>query len=391
MTTSTVFGPNSRIYGASVTAPYARALFYAVGRFWAFYFLINPSEYFYTSSTDGINWTPTTSFTTNRMHWDGTYVHTYRSGFYYRRGIPQSDGTIAWENETLITSGSGGYANTIVDSEGYPWVAYARFISPEGYRYFCVRAINTEGTSWESPTQMWTPPPAGYHGQIIPLTNRKMYFIGSTVTSYLWGFYFDGTSWQTTPTVIDTIRSDNSGQHSSVSIGDKIYLIYQKADLIIYFKTWTPTEGWSSSVKINEGTHGASGLPTISNDANIDLYVFWPYGTLIKYRKLKNLTTWEDPQTLVDNGATITGSDFTSSYLSYFAKIQLLWIDGPLNNRRIRHDWLSVPYRRTLSETLRIQIRTSLGNITFSQAYQVITKIPAIKRLAVYLKERIQE
>jgi hypothetical protein len=91
---------------ASATfAPFQRKTFYAKGRFWVFY--ASGYSIYYSSSVDGVNWaTPTfveglqynygESFD---LHFDGTYVHLtwiYGNELRYKRGTPNSDGTITW-------------------------------------------------------------------------------------------------------------------------------------------------------------------------------------------------------------------------------------------------------------------------------------------------------
>ena len=99
----------SPVSGSSaVDRPYQRKTFYAAGRHWVFFndtYFIN-----YLSSTDGSTWTgsndvSTKSISSGQMFsvfFDGTYVHVAfcvanaGSAIYYRRGTPNSDGTITW-------------------------------------------------------------------------------------------------------------------------------------------------------------------------------------------------------------------------------------------------------------------------------------------------------
>jgi len=90
---------------------YERKSFYANGRYWVFY--VDGTNMVYSTSTDGTSWTVGPQSPIRGGDWgggnffsiyfDGTYVH-YVFGYYnvlnypllYRRGTPNSDGTITW-------------------------------------------------------------------------------------------------------------------------------------------------------------------------------------------------------------------------------------------------------------------------------------------------------
>jgi hypothetical protein len=122
---------------------YQRNSFYAAGRAWVFYMgydAVNASHIYYKSSTNGVTWTARSEFTyiTNgydfSLHWDGTYCHTVwisntalQNGVSYRRGTPNSDGTITWvaTQEVKMASIADGYRYpTITALAGRPYLAY---------------------------------------------------------------------------------------------------------------------------------------------------------------------------------------------------------------------------------------------------------------------------
>jgi hypothetical protein len=107
----------------ATSEPYQRLSFYANGRHWVFT-VVDGSLYWY-HSVDGLTWTQgsyiaTISFGRNfSVFFDGTYVHiaysseSYYGIIYYRRGIPNSDGTITWSTPGVQNAIYGGaYSST---------------------------------------------------------------------------------------------------------------------------------------------------------------------------------------------------------------------------------------------------------------------------------------
>ena len=106
-----------------------RQTFYAAGRYWAFYGIYAgaaPYHLYFITSTDGDTWSAITDLTTFPIadaQWsviyDSTYVHIakniqsdaaplFHNGATYRRGTPNSDGTITWDADwqTIIAAGT---------------------------------------------------------------------------------------------------------------------------------------------------------------------------------------------------------------------------------------------------------------------------------------------
>jgi len=114
--------------------------FYAAGRLWLFY--TSETDFYFTSSDDdGATWEASVKIYDDAQYnygevagiwFDGVYVHaTVKDGnfVYYRRGLPNADGTITWAAAFAIafTAGGGGKTDHFisVDSEGYPFIAWA--------------------------------------------------------------------------------------------------------------------------------------------------------------------------------------------------------------------------------------------------------------------------
>ena len=186
---SVTVDPSTIGTSSSSNAPYRsfqRKSFYANGLFWVFY--SDGTNMVYRTSSDGSTWS---SASTVRASGDGTQFSTYFDGtyisyamlptysgsdtIYYRRGAPNSDGTITW-SASEQTVGTSSYTTAVsigVDSSGYPYIAY-RAQSP---RYCFVTKSSTNNGAWTTasgyPLQLTTV--AGYWATIVvPLTNNKM-------------------------------------------------------------------------------------------------------------------------------------------------------------------------------------------------------------------------
>ena len=139
---------------------YQRMTFYANDRFWAFYG--DGTNMTYCTSTDGASWSDETDVRTASgggrfsIWFDGTYMHyvySKDSPLYYRRGIPNSDGSITWsaDEQTVSTTYSDTTRATIsVDTNGYVWIGYTDHSSPYYYAYV-IKSGNNDGTWGTTP------------------------------------------------------------------------------------------------------------------------------------------------------------------------------------------------------------------------------------------------
>lgn len=124
-----------------IQTAHQRKSFYAKGRHWRFFWsndAVGRKGMFYSTSTDGINWTPQTYYCWGfffepipdffSLHFDGTYLHTTNSPSgadpWYEKSVPNADGTLtSIAEKQAIPELQGHYIDdgTIsVDSEGYP-------------------------------------------------------------------------------------------------------------------------------------------------------------------------------------------------------------------------------------------------------------------------------
>jgi hypothetical protein len=113
--------------------PNQRKTFYASSRFWSFY--SNGTDMVYRTSTDGSSWSSETSVRAVSagfkfsVCYDGSFLYyayctaTTDGQMYFRRGTPETDGTVTWsaaEQTAFSDVGKTVYTPSIaVDSNGY--------------------------------------------------------------------------------------------------------------------------------------------------------------------------------------------------------------------------------------------------------------------------------
>ena len=213
-----------------------RYLIEMAGLTWAFF--TNGVATFYRTSEDGVEWSPPVTIASAirgndfsavydglHFHYAYYYYHTgYRRHYlYYRMGTPNPDGSITWVAPAQLVKDSGSYRPVIlaVDSEGYPWIAYASYV---------IKSSRNDG-GWA--TEFNTVPVTGVVGSlmsVVPLTGGKMYIMfiwGSTLYGVLW----DGSAFGAPENL--GICYTNYG-YSVVPHGDIVHLVHTRgySDLI---------------------------------------------------------------------------------------------------------------------------------------------------------------
>lgn len=333
----------------STNLPFQQKAFYALGRHWVFY-----SDYknmVYVTSEYGKNWS-TPTVVREAMYgflfsiwFDGTYVHyAYRDhtqGILYRRGLPDTNGTITWETEHLVVEGVFWAPTICVDSNGYPWIGYrTNYVGvPADTKPYVIKSTATNGSSWDAPIQLseldelwWT--------MVTPLTAGKVYVLYSYPEGPIYGNLWNGTSWlaieETATAINSTIRS--YGVFSSVAYGDDVYLVYlQNFTRNIIFINRTYGVGWGEELILatfepDEIVYPEppSPRPTISIDpAKGDIYVRWIEDVLYQVRYDAVFGAWEAIETPF---GTIFNSPDPRSLSSYYqkwdSKIGSAWVEG---------------------------------------------------------------
>ena len=231
----------------SIMYPFQRKIFYANGRFWVFYF--DNGYIYYRSSNDGISWSDAIQLRSVNnpydfsLWFDGQYLHYVcidGQNIYYRRGIPNPDGSITWsadEQLVLTSSESIKFPFIAVDSFGYPWIVY--IIRTYG-AVMAVKSSRNDGV-WETESGFPQSLDGFGHpnvaGSIIPLTNGKMLAIYTEYSGLIYARAWDGSSWLSKASTIYNIIV-NPAYHSAVAQGDDAHVVFLRDSSydIIYAK-----------------------------------------------------------------------------------------------------------------------------------------------------------
>jgi len=249
---------------ATFDASYQRKTGFA-GRYWVFYW--DGTNIVYRSSADGETWTDPTILTSDAVDcrdisvfFKDSYVHVVKTRnvannpLLYRRGLISGE-TITWEDWRTVKAAVSGetyaYPTICVDSEGYPWISYIKFLG--GYVY-AVEATAIDGSTWVSPTQMSTTSfGSGMRNtQILPLEGGKLYYIYSLAGETAKGKLYDGESWGSEEEITTVVVSGETLSASSES--DRVHISYARTvdPRPIYYRQRT-SEGWQSEEEVFEG------------------------------------------------------------------------------------------------------------------------------------------
>jgi len=337
--------------------PFQRKGFYANGRFWVF--CSDGTNMVYRTSTDGSTWTSATTVRiaaygyTFSVWFDGTYVHyayADSSSIYYRRGTPNTDGTITWsatEQTVSTTYNSASNPMISVDSSGYVWIGYRDYDSTNVKHYpYVIKSGNNNGTWGTTPSgfpyQLSASSYTGWKVSVTPLTGGKMFTIYSYCDpSYLAPFYarsWNGSAW------LNEISTTSNGRyamyHSAVAQGDDVHFVFLKSTGydILYVKYDYSSNNFGSETTLQAGATSSS-TPVISIDtATNDTYVFWagyPTTYQIYYRKW-NGTAWESVvdwifESLTDNDRLT--SFYQEAYRHHMGLVYMTGFSSPYNVR----------------------------------------------------------
>lgn len=345
--------------------PFQRKSFYASSRFWVF--LHNGTYINYYSSIDGETWSSATTLrasaddTRYSTFFNGTYLHYVvaldgpaSETAYYRRGTPNSDGTITWSTaEQTITLTGADYVNDpniAVDTNGYPWIAYEVYYDGT-HVYPAVAKSDTNDGTWNTasgfPYNLSATSGVSYPS-IISLTEEKMLTIyfkqGFQVKAQTW----DGDSWNSEA---QTTSSCPYGYtYSVVADGDDANLIFLNVTTfeIIHTKYDYGTNSFGSESVVYDSD--AAIVESLSKDSTSnDLYCFWASKPVAGhvYYKVYNATTetWDtDPTDWIDessDGITSTSrvNVFYQSYGGYLGVAYMTKTSAPYN---IKFNYLTV-------------------------------------------------
>lgn len=381
----------------SITHAFQRKGFVAQDRYWLVYMDSCAEGFFYSSSDDGTNWDDPVFILNGEtgLSWpnypiegsnesdelnvtfDGTYAHfvyvwnrnipdalepgASSNNIWYRRGVPNSDGTITWSSDWTVALARNnttvkGYASITTDTDGYPWISYwesagiytyenSNYATPDGTWNEMVIKSTTKDGSFTASTPYELKHNAQYRatGALVQLTEDKLYWvgIGEIQSPKVIGRLWNGSSWGNE----ETISTDAYGVYrfSLVQYGDVVQLAWLSNDKAKIYHATRTESGWSTPITIVSGipTTYASSLTLSVNRVTGDLYLFYPdydenhiYYCEFDYAEGE----WGEPIDFVDESFQGIAKDYLSTHLGSYQDIR----NGKLGIYYVRayHDWI---------------------------------------------------
>jgi hypothetical protein len=349
---------------SATSHPFQRKSFYANGRFWVFY--SDGSNMVYRTSTDGLTWSSATTVRAAAngyyfsVWFDGTYLHyacASSSSIYYRRGTPNSDGSITWsavEQTVSTTYNSASLPMGSVDSNGYVWIGYLEYTGTDWYPYV-IKSGNNDGTWGSSTITQLSTTSGGWRVSVVPLTSGKMLAVycndGATVKAKRW----DGSAWGTE--VATTSVAYAGIYYSTVAQGDDVHLTFLKDTVydILYVKYTYSTNSFGTETTLQAGATYYS-APVISIDtATNDLYVFaatkttgtpsgWTANHIYYIKYTASSSSWGSWTDYIDESTDgLTEADrLTCFYQAYGSKIGLLYMTKTSSPYNVKFAYMSL-------------------------------------------------
>jgi len=311
---------------------------FAEGRFWIMY--SNSTSLFFQSapySTGQIkSWTSATNFgpanvtvltydfavyyeeARNFVHC--AFIKSDQSGdpsgygyFWYRRGQPKADGSIAWTTDwQKINNVAGDFTNLghlyrvslCTDSNGVPFLGFYGYRIPAGGDgIFVVKASSNNGT-FTSPTATYfaatsTGWPINYPINIVlvPLTEGKVlavyYYIYTGPTYYLKSRLWSGSAWGSAVNILPQSGSklvyDDRAMAAASDLNQTAYLTYLNPDASeIYAFKYVLGTGWSGVQTVTDYTSTTS-FPAVGFRSEVNVY--WAINGTVFGSRLVN-GTW---------------------------------------------------------------------------------------------------
>jgi len=341
----------SVIYEGAPAFSYQRKSFYANGRFWVFWSngrqAAGDFNILYSTSINGIIWTspiiirPCINSTMFSIWFDNTYVHyayADKTKIYYRRGIPNVDGTITWsaaEQVISTTYNRASFPMVSIDSNGYVWVGYLDWTgaSGSGYYAYVIKSGNNNGT--------WGITPSGFpyrcpgtsvnvaKATVIPLTLGKVLIIYCTYMNRSFrSQYWNGSTWSGEKALSSVPYG--TWAHSAVAEGDDVHLTFlQKTTYNIQYAKYTyAIDSWSTEETIQIAATSQSDPVLCRDIISNNLYCFWfksPDSNTIYYKKRINGTWDSNPITWITDILTLSDNRLNCFYNSYSGKIGIMY------------------------------------------------------------------
>jgi len=336
--------------------PNQRKVLRAAGLFWAFY--CNGSHILLETSADGLIWSYATVIIAQSIPeyfdvcFDGVYIHCVNAfGHCYRRGLPNSNGTITWSADWQTIDWLGWYPSICVDSNGYAFVGYHAALTPN-----VTKNARNDGT-WETaegfPYAFNTTDSHLWEVQMVALTEGKVYGIYQSGVYLSQNFQCQGQLWNGSawgePELVHPYQPRFAAARSVVAIGDDIHFVTQKSQPadegqawgLKYFKrTWGV--GWGDEYTIHRYVFDV-GFAISKSVETDDLYVYWT-NTLqnkIEYVKYTNATgEWSITIDWITDALLSDKYGFTAAYESADEMLPVLWMYGSSSPFTVKFDFL---------------------------------------------------
>jgi len=382
--TTVTTGAGPYAYTAS-RVPHQRKSFYVDGRYWLFWgdYSVGGSGPFnlkYRSSADGISWTADTTLTTFPLadvQWSLMYdevnhkLHVvkniqtgavFHDGLQYRRGTPNSDGTITWDAtwQTVIATGNNvGDYSLAFDTSGNAWVGYAdnNSDSPTKGNAKAIKNSATDGT-WSTAAGFPATIRAGVaddaFAELSPLSGGAM-----QATTYEWAI--DAVSNSYTVSATGTVVSEGAvtsqsveanagigakvGRVESVSRNNVVHLAYTRSggSEIRYVRRSTGG-AWGTDVVLATGTSDeVVSSPRIAFDGASNIVVMWSNSSseLWMVKSTDDGVTWGSPIRF-QNGIYLEPTYAHLMPAEYADENGLLQIIYLTNTYQLRHGLLNI-------------------------------------------------
>jgi len=333
-------------------------------------FLLNNTHYVYTSTLDGIifvtvkNIRIADSFSAQSqsvvydsvngfVHWVGIKDSGIagQSTIIYRRGTINllDTSTIDWGTEISVdTNVFQDLPNIAVDTDGRPFISYGAYIrtpNPDGgdTRVYAIRASAIDGSAWNSKTELASIIGSeSYASVIVPLNNRRMYFIYCLSGAKIMGQLWTGTQFQA-ENVISASNLPESSEPSCSAVRDNnndIHLTFTKYNKqqgtfdVIYIKR---TANWGSEIVMatNQFVGGSNPTyPVISIDTatGITYFAWFNANSIVMARKFVNNTIVSGTMLTITrtlgHGAQTLGILPTTNTLGVAKVVGLYWLEA---------------------------------------------------------------
>lgn len=366
---------------SAVNYGFQRKQFHAAGLFWAFY--SDGTNAGWETSDDGVDWSgaftsigPAPGYDFS-VFFDGTYIHYIRTSDYdtfYRRGIPQANGTINWsENEQLVYDGSFGdryrYPTITVDSLGYAWIAVYwddPGASPNDHPYVLKNA-NLDGTwSTDFAYELNAADSTSWKVAIVPLTDGKVYVIYCRDAERPLGKLYDA-GWGAEENDLADYDIRLGYAFSAGAIGDDVQFIYNKVSPYqLRHNIRVYGVGWNASDVLVQTAMASNSAPALTVDpSENEVYAFWtrqPTDDHIFYKKYSSgswgsLVDWFNES----SDGIIADYLITSSYMDYDSYVGVLYVTKTGSPYNVRFAFLETPLPSVDPPTVTTQDATNIG------------------------------